>query len=178
MPRESTFAFEKGSRLSSAWTLSSSRRKIAICRPRTSAHTPVFGTMSSRRHTRIASRSCRFKFSFPFPGPCRADLAALGDEHHVAVRLVAVHEMAEALHDFGIVDRLLPFTFVAVHQLLHIRLELRADAERVFAYDLAHVVDAPFEVLQPHAGALQPVAGADVEHQEAVDVLDEGPVVG
>src|SRR5882762_6618168 len=133
--------------------------------------------MSSSRHTRIASRSCRFKFSFPFPGPCRADLAALGDEDHVVVRLVAVHEMAEALHDLRIVDRLLPFAFVGVDQLLHVGFELGAYPKRVLAYDLAHVVDAPFEVLQPHAGALQPVAGADVEHQEAVDVLDEGPVV-
>src|SRR5712691_2265011 len=143
MPRESTFAFEKGSRLSSAWTLSSSRRKIAICRPRTSAHTPVLGTMSSRRHTRIASRSCRFKFSFPFPGPRRPDLAALSDEHHVLVRVVAVHEMAEALHDLRIVDRLLPFAFVGVDQLLHVGFELGADPKRVLAHDLAHVVDAP-----------------------------------
>ena len=94
------------------------------------------------------------------------------DEHDAAVGLVAVHEMAEALEDLRALDRLLPFAGVGLDLLLHVGLELGADAERVLADDLAHVVDAALEVLQPGAGALQAVAGADVEHQEAVDVLD------
>src|SRR5882762_6566597 len=85
--------------------------------------------------------------------------------------------MTEALHDLGIVDRLLPFALVSVHQLLHVGFELRADPKGVLAHDLAHVVDAAFEVFQPGGRALQPVAGADVEHEKTVDEPDERLVV-
>src|SRR5467141_172460 len=166
IPREMTLAPEKGSRLPTAWTLSSSSRKSATCSPPTSAHTPVLGTMSS-------SRQILCNFSFPLRRAGGTDLAALGDEDDVAIGLVAVHEMAEALHHLRVVDRLLPLALVAVDQLLDVRLELGADAERVLAHHLAHIVDAALQVLQPHAGALQPVAGADVEHEEAVDVLNQ-----
>src|SRR5229473_34330 len=170
IPREMTLAPEKGSWLPTAWTLSSSSRKSATCSPPTSAHTPVLGTMSSRRQILC-------NFNFPLRRAGGPDLAALGDEDHVAIGLVAVHEMAEALHDLRIVERLLPLALVGVDQLLHVRLELGADAQRVLAHHLAHVVDAALQVLQPHAGALQPVAGADVEHEEAVYILNEGLVV-
>src|ERR1700704_1193939 len=133
--------------------------------------------MSSRRHARTALPSYGFKVFFPFFGPRRTNLAALGDEHHVAVRLVAVHEMTEALQDLRVVDGLLPFALVGVDEALHMRLELRADAERVFAHNLAYVVDAALEILQPGARALQPVAGADIEDQEAVDVPYERGIV-
>jgi len=60
---------------------------------------------------------------------------------------------------------------------LHVGLELRPDAEGILADDLANVVDAALPGSRAHAGALQPVAGADVEHEEAVDVADERRVI-
>src|SRR5258706_7998957 len=161
-----TLAREKGSRLPTAGTASLSSLKIATCSPPTSAHTPVFGTIS-------ASLQILCGFNFPLLGARRPDLAALGDEDDIRIGGVAVHEVAEALEDLGIPDRVLPFAFVAVGELLHLGLELGADAERILADHLANVVDAALKVLQPDAGALQPIAGADVEHQEAVDVSNQ-----
>src|SRR6267378_6414610 len=166
IPREMTLAPEKGSRLPTAWTLSSSSRKSATCSPPTSAHTPVLGTMSSRRQILC-------NFNFPLRRAGGTDLAALGDEDDVAIGLVAVDKMAEPLPPLRVGDPPLPLALVAVDQLLDVRLELGADAQRVLAHHLTHVVDAALQVLQPHAGALQPVAGADVEHEEAVDVLNQ-----
>src|SRR5512134_763429 len=134
MPRDRTLARENGSRLPMAWMLSSSSRNRATCSPSTSAATPALGTMSSSRQTRTAIASCNFKVGFPLLRPRRTDLLALGDEHHVAVRLVAVHEMAEALQDLGRFDGLLPFAGVAVDELLHVGLQLDADAERILAH--------------------------------------------
>src|SRR2546427_6498436 len=147
-------------------------RKPATCSPPTSAQTPVWGTMSSSRQT---ATSCRLKFFFLRPG--RPDLAALGDEDDVAIGRVAVHEMAEALEDLRRLDGLLPFALVALDVALQVGFELGADAQRILANHLAQVIDAAFHVLQPDAGALQPVAGADVEHEEAVDVLDQPPII-
>src|SRR3990172_2378943 len=129
MPRDRTLARENGSRLPTAWTLSSSSLKTATCSPSTSAATPALGTMSSSGQTRIAMASCSFKVRLPLFGPPRPDLPALGDEQHVAVRLVAVHEVAEALQDLGRLDRFLPFAGVAVDELLHLGLELGADPQ-------------------------------------------------
>src|SRR5512134_714473 len=177
MPRERTFARENGSRLPTAWTLPSASRNTATCSPPTSAHTPVSGTMSSSRQTRIGSAapeaarqggatgSCRFKVRLPLFGSSGADLAALGDEHHAGVGRVAVHEVAEALQDLRGFERLLPFAAVALDELLHVGFQLGADAEGVLAHRLPHVVDAALETLQPDAGALQPIAGADIEHE-------------
>src|SRR5688572_1254181 len=127
--------------------------------------------MSSRRHTATASGGC--KRLFPLVGPRRADLAALLDEDHVGVAPLAVHEVAEALQDLRIVERPLPLALVALDELLHVGLELGADAERILADHLAHVLDAALELLKPHAGALQPVGRADVEHEKAIDVLNQ-----
>ena len=55
----------------------------------------------------------------------------------------------------------------------HRRLQLGADAERVVHDHLAQVVEAAVEPLQPGRGALQPVGGADVEHEEPVDEPDQ-----
>src|SRR6266446_273536 len=140
-------------------------RKTATCSSPTSAHTPVFGTMSSSRQT---ATSCRLKFFFL--RPCRPDLAALGDEDQVAVGRIAVDEVAEALEDLGRLDGFLPLALVVLDVALHVGFELGADAERILANHLAQVLDAAFQVLEPDAGALQPVAGADVEHEEAVEV--------
>src|SRR5216684_129706 len=106
IPREMTLAREKGSKLPTAWTLSHAGPPLltlntATCSPPTSAHTPLSGTMSS-------SLQILCNFNFPFLDAGRTDLAALGNEDHAAVGLVAVHEMAEALHDLRVVDRLLP----------------------------------------------------------------------
>src|ERR1700741_3758209 len=115
--------------------------------------------MSSSWQTRTGTASRGFKRVVPFVGARRPDLPALGDEDHVAVGLVAVHEMAEAFEDLGRLDRLPPLAFVALDMPLHRGLELRADAETVLAHHFAQVVDAALEVLQPGAGALQPVGG-------------------
>src|SRR5579885_96436 len=130
MPRDRTFAPEKGSWLPSANTRSSASRNTATCSPSTSAATPVSGTMSSSGHTRtgIASRSLKRAFLlFRLRGP---DLPALGDEHHAGVRRVAVHEVAEAPQDRRRLDRRLPLAGVGVDVLLQVGLELGADAER------------------------------------------------
>src|SRR5262245_38602845 len=97
--------------------------------------------MSASRHTRTAMASRGLKL-FPLVGARRPDLAALGDEDHAAVRLVAVHEVAEAAEDLRRLDRLLPFALVALDVLLQGGLELRADAEAVLAHHFAQVVDA------------------------------------
>src|SRR5258708_16797153 len=172
MPRERTLACENGSKLPRAKTRASSSRSTGTCSPATSAPTPAFGTMSSSRQM---ATSCRFKFFFLWP--CGPDLAALGHEDHVAIGRVAIHEVAEALEDLRRFDRLLPFALVGLDVPLQLRFQLGADAERVFAHRLAQVVDAALEVLEPDARALQTIAGADVQHEEAIDVLDERPVV-
>src|SRR5512134_3520520 len=127
MPRDRTLARENGSRLPMAWMLSSSSLNMATCSPSTSAATPALGTMSSSGQTRTAIASRNFKVGFPFFRARRTDLLALGNEHHAGVRLVAVHEMAEALQDLGRFDRLLPFAGIAVDELLHLGFELGAD---------------------------------------------------
>src|SRR5512132_1279261 len=156
MPRDRTLARENGSKLPTAWTLPSSSLNMATCSPSTSAATPESGMMSSSRQTRVAISSCGFKVSLPLLGPRRPDLSAFGDKHHVAVGRVAVHEMAEALEDLRRLDRSLPLAGIIVDKSLHLGLELGADTQRVLAHGPAHVVDAAFEILQPHAGALQP----------------------
>src|SRR5882672_2135044 len=176
MPRERTFAPENGSRLPIA-KMFASILKSATCSPATSAHTPLFGTMSSRRQTRSNFCDPLDGLNFPLLLARRADLATLGDEDDVGVRGIAVYEVAEALEDLGRFDRLLPLALVALDVLLHVGLELGPDAEAVLAHDLSQVVDSAFEVLQPDARALQAVGGADVEHQEPVDVLNECLVV-
>src|SRR6185503_11161041 len=69
--------------------------------------------------------------------------------------------------------RHLPFTGVVAPHTVHVGFELGADAERILADHLAHVVDAAFEVLEPRGGALQAISRADVEHQETIDVPDQ-----
>src|SRR5688572_21004278 len=163
MPRERTLARENGSRLAMANTLSLSSRNTATWRPPIRAQTPVFGTISSSRQTATQSpfaggdggretgdrspalRGSSFilhpsSFSerrFALVGSSRPYLPALGDEHDVAVGLVAVDEVAEALERFRVVDRLFPLALVGVHESLHVGLELGAEAEGVLAHDLA-----------------------------------------
>src|SRR3954463_1262839 len=139
MPRDMTFAPEKGSRLPTA-KIFSRMRKTATCSPPTSAHTPVSGTISSRRQTRTAMASRGFNF-FALVGTRRTDLTALSYEDHVAIGLITVHEVAEALQDLRRLDRLLPFALVALDVLLHRGLELGGNAQAVLAYHLPQIID-------------------------------------
>src|SRR5688572_3023004 len=120
------------------------------------------------------ARTRRYRAGYRRSGrpSCGDPLATLAHELDVRVRRVAVHEVAEALEDRGRLDRFLPLALVAVDELLHVGFQLRADPQCVFAHHLAHIVDASLEVLQPGAGALQAIAGADVEHEEAIDGAD------
>ena len=180
MPRESTLAPLAGSRLSRAKTASSTRN-TATCSPSTSAQTPVFGRISSRSQT---TRCCRHATSST---PCvqprrRPDLAALAHEQTTLSSVASLFtKWRKRLQRLRIVDRLLPFALVGVDDARHVGFELGADAERVFAHHLLQVVEAAFEVVEPRRRALQAVGGADVEHEEAVDVADRasrcrGPV--
>src|SRR3989442_15536383 len=130
MPRERTLAPENGSWLPRARTLPESSPPLstlntATCSPPTSAHTPVLGTMSSSRQT---ATSCRLKFFFL--GARRPDLAALGDEDHVAVGRVAVHEVAEALEDLWRLDCLLSLALLALDVALQVGFELGGGGHR------------------------------------------------
>src|SRR5687767_5931090 len=107
----------------------------------------------------------------------RSDLAAFFDEHDVVVGAVAVDEVAEAFERLRIVDRFAPLALVAVDDPRHVGFQLGGDAELVVDHHLLQVVAAAFEIIEPHGGALQTVGGADIEHQEAVDVADQRAAV-
>src|SRR5690242_4166299 len=100
MPRDRTLAPEKGSRLPTAW-MSFPVLKTATCSPPTSAHTPVNGTMSSRRQT-------LYDFGVALGRLAGSNLSTFVDEHHAGIGGVAVDEMAEAPEDLRRFDRLLP----------------------------------------------------------------------
>nr|GEU28124.1 hypothetical protein [Tanacetum cinerariifolium] len=102
-----------------------------------------------------------------------ADLAPFFHEQHVLVHLVAVDEMAEALAGLGIFDCFLPLARIGIDHVLHVRFEVRRDAQLVVHHNLLQVIEAAFQVVAPGAGALQAVAGAGIKHQEAVDVLHQ-----
>ena len=36
------------------------------------------------------------------------------------------------------------------------------------------IVEAALEIVAPYRGALQPIGGTDVKHQEAIHIADEG----
>ena len=57
--------------------------------------------------------------------------------------------------------------------MLHLAFQLGTQAQAVLDQHVLEVVEAAFEVFAPGAGALQPVCGAHVEHQYAVDQADE-----
>src|SRR5471030_2146233 len=171
---------------------SSPMRNTATCRPLSSAQTPVSGTMSSSAQTALQWAFCR---SLCMVCSClnsadgdgddalalieggRADLAALFHEQHVAVALVAVDEVAEALARLGIFDGGLPLADVGVDHVLHLRFQFGGEVQLVGDDDLLQVFKAAFEIVAPDAGALQTVGGAGVEHQEAVDVAHQRVLV-
>src|SRR3990172_5150902 len=168
-----------GSRLPTAWTLSSSSLKTATCSPSTSAATPALGTMSSSGQTRIAMASdlngsrlptawtlssSSLKTATCSPSTSAAT-PALGTMSSSGQTRIAMASCSFKVR--------LPLFGPRRPDLPALGDELGADPQRVLAHRAAHVVDAAFQVLQPGAGALQPVAGADVEHQEAVDELNQ-----
>lgn len=107
-------------------------------------------------------------------------LAVLLDLHG-GERVAGVVELPELGGDGGRADRLGPLVEEAVDELVHLRLERRADAELVLEDHLLQVLEAAGEVLDPAGGALQLVGRADVEHQVAVqdrDNLSWGHVFG
>ncbi len=57
--------------------------------------------------------------------------------------------------------------------MLHLAFEFGADVELVVEDHVLEVVHAAVEFVEPPRGAFQAVGGADVEHQEAVGVLDD-----
>src|SRR5690606_6608174 len=59
------------------------------------------------------------------------------------------------------------------YHVLHLRLQLGADAQAVGDQHALQVVQPAFERFAPGAGALQPAGGAPVEHEEAVDQADQ-----
>src|SRR5690606_13414209 len=112
-----------------------------------------------------------------FAGPRRTRLATLAHEYHLCVLGIGIDELAEALEPGRIVQRAFPFALVTAHHSGHLLLQFGAEAELVVDDHGLQVVEAALQVFQPHRGALQAVGGADIEHQEAVDVADEGCVV-
>ena len=110
-------------------------------------------------------------------GQGRAGLAPLRHHDDARVGLVGVDEGAEPAEADRVVERGLPLALVGVDVARHLGLELGGDAERVVDDDPAQVVDAALELVEPGRGALEPVGGADVEHEEAVDVADQRLVV-
>src|SRR5471032_2396265 len=166
----------------------SSMRNTATCRPFSSAQTPVLGTMSSSAQTALQWSVCRSRCmvcsclnsadgdgddAFAFIECGRPDLAALLHEQHIAVSLVAVDEVAEALARLGIFNGRFPLADVGVDHVLHLRFQFGGDVQLVGDDHLLQVFQTAFEVVAPDAGALQAVRGAGVEHQEAVDVAHQ-----
>ncbi|ENO77080.1 cellobiohydrolase A [Thauera sp. 27] len=112
-----------------------------------------------------------------FLGARRADLSALLDEDDALIGTRIVDEGAEALAHSRVGDRRLPFALVGVDHVLHLALELVADAQRVVDQYGLQVVEATLQVVAPGTGALQAVGRAHVEHQEAVDQAHQGGLV-
>ncbi|GJC96679.1 cellobiohydrolase A [Colletotrichum higginsianum] len=99
----------------------------------------------------------------------RPRLIAVQLDLHVLHRLVRVVKLLELGRDRRVLDRLGPLVEEAVNELLHLRLERRADAQLVLEHHLLEVLDAARQVLKPTRRALQLVGRADVEHQVPVD---------
>ena len=56
-------------------------------------------------------------------------------------------------------------------------LEFMADAERVFDHHGFQIIETAFQILEPYGGPLQAVRCANVEHEKAVDELDERRII-
>ncbi|RMS72185.1 hypothetical protein ALP62_05513 [Pseudomonas syringae pv. aceris] len=110
-------------------------------------------------------------------GFCRPALGAFLDELHVGVSTPVVDEGAEALELFRVLEGVGPFAFVAVDHQLHLRLQLCGQAQAVVDDDRLEIVESAFQRFTPDRGTLQLVGSADVEHQETVDVTNQGFII-
>ncbi len=109
---------------------------------------------------------------YELAGPIgRAALAALADEFNARLRLVAVHELAESPAFFRIANHGRPLALVRIDEPLRHRFQLGGDAQLVVDDDVANVIDAAFELFQPHARSREPIGRHDVIRQESIDVL-------
>jgi hypothetical protein len=66
-----------------------------------------------------------------------------------------------------------PFVAVSRDVPGHGRFQVVGYPKNVLAEDVLQLFEAAVERLLPRRGALQPVCGADVEHQIAVDIADQ-----
>ena len=131
--------------------------------PRTGIVVPATSTASPRsRSSAVAGRS--------WP---RSDTRAIDGSGVFG----CVDERAEAAQPLGVGERGRPLVLVGVDVPRHRLFEFVGEAERVVDDDVAHVVETALEVLDPARGALQAVGGADVVHDVAVDVAQQGLVV-
>ena len=92
----------------------------------------------------------------------------------VVLHVGGVDELDEVGEPLGIVERRLPLALVRVDVAGHVGVHLGGDAERVVEDHRPQVVEAARRrALEPRRRPLQPVGGADVEHQEPVDRGDQ-----
>src|SRR5207253_3574752 len=106
----------------------------------------------------------------PFGG---AMLLALANEDDARIGRVDVDEGTKLPELLRILERRPPFAAVAADDGGHLGLELGGDAERIVDDDLAQIIDTALERVEPGSGPLQPIGGADVEHEKAIEVADE-----
>ena len=70
-----------------------------------------------------------------------------------------------------------PFVLISGDMPCHCGVQIGTDPQRVLAHHIANVIETTFDGLPPYRCALEPIGGADVEHQVPVDVADEGLAV-
>ncbi len=185
MPRASTLTPLAGSWLPIAYTASRTR-KIATCCPSISAaHAAVGNDLLEcahmtparrgigRRGTRCAHTT---RLSAARSSGCaRPRLAALLDERTMPSSACSLLMKCRKRRSVcGSLDRVPSIrTRTPIHHALHIGFELGGDAQTILAHHVLQVVQSALEVVAPHRGALQPIGGADVEHQKTVDVADQ-----
>ena len=88
-----------------------------------------------------------------------------------------VDEGLEQLELVRIRQGALPLALPGADYLPHHGLQLGPYAEPVLDDHRLEVVEPPLHVLHPDRGALQPIPGAHVEHQQPVYVADQGLLV-
>ena len=87
------------------------------------------------------------------------------------VDIVGVGELLELLAQVLVVSHLFPLALEVPAVVRHQFLQISSDAQRILNDHLLQILDAPLQLSQPRCGALQVLGSRDVEHQEAVNVL-------